>query len=90
MDIWDTLIATYGLIISPIAGIRLVKLRMDTGLKRGKDMLFYLLFGFTNMAITYYTIMILPEGHWLTWWAGLILLFYLCVYGATQYQYPIR
>ena len=52
MDIWDTLIATYGLIISPIAGIRLVKLRMDTGLKRGKDMLFYLLFGFTNMAIT--------------------------------------
>lgn len=88
MNIWDTLIATYGLVISLIAGVRLVKLRIDTGLNRGKDMLFYLLFGFTNIAITFYTLMILPEDHWLTWWAMLILLFYFCVYGATKYHYP--
>jgi hypothetical protein len=85
MDIWDIFIAFYGLVISPIAGVRLVKLRWDTGLKRGKDMLFYLLFGLTNLAITFYTTTILPEGHWLNWWAGAIILFYICVYGATRY-----
>ena len=81
MDIWETFIAIYGLVISPISGFFLVKWRMRDGLKTGKDLFLYLLIGFLNMATTSYTMFILPEGSGLTLWAFIILFLYMVTYG---------
>ena len=61
MDIYEIIIATYGLVVSPIAGIRLFKLRLKTQLKSAKDFLTYLVVGIVNASITLYTVTLLPE-----------------------------
>jgi len=85
MDIWELLIATYGLIASPISGVYFFKLRLKTGLKRAKDFWGYFLFGIVNVGITIYTVTVLPEGSWLTYWGYLIIFLYFIAYGQSPY-----
>lgn len=84
MDIWDTLIIIYGLVISPIMGVRYLKWRVNGGIKSFRDMLVYLVIGFGNGAATFFTIFLLPEGSWLIYPAALIVLFYIVVYAHTK------
>ena len=90
MDIWETFIAIYGLVISPISGFFLVKWRMNGGLKTGKDLFVYLLIGFVNMASTFYTMFILPEGSLLTIWAFIINFLYFVAYGVHPLTIDVR
>lgn len=89
METWEIAVASYGLIFSPIAGFKLVKFRMDGGMETFRGLMIYLLAGFFNMFITGFTLTILPEDSWLIYWGALIILFYITVYGAPQYNIPM-
>jgi len=84
MDNWDVFIITYGLLISPIMGVRFLKWRVNGGVKTMKDMLIYLIVGFGNGASTFFAIILLPEGSWLIYPAALILVLYVSAYAYTQ------
>ena len=90
MDIYEILIATYGLAISPISGIYFFKLRLKTGLKKAKDFWGYLLFGIINVSITIYTVTLLPEESLLTYWGGVIIILYIFGYGQSPYIQRFR
>ena len=86
MDIWDMLIVIYGLVISPIAGVRLVKMRWKTDLKEAKSFWIYLLYGLTILAITMYSTY-LVMGHYpvLIIWGYIVIFGYIVVYGAPKH-----
>lgn len=90
MNNWEVFIIAYGLIISPIMGVRFLKWRVNGGVKTFKDMLIYLLVGFGNAASTFFALIFLPEGSWLTYPAMLILLLYVSAYAYTQVNVNMR
>lgn len=81
MSVWDYILVSYGLVIAPLAGIRLIMWRAKGGIKSFREMLIYLLAGIINIGATFFTILILPEGNWLQHLAIVIFILSVCAYG---------
>jgi hypothetical protein len=90
MEPWEILISSYGLVLSPMIGIRMLIKRFNGSFKSYSGMFFYLLVGIVNIGLTIFTLIILPGDSWLRFLAILILLFYLGVFGAPQIQRDLK
>lgn len=84
MNILELITATYGLVISPIVGFRLVKWRVYGGVSSFGKFILYLFVGLTNAAAIVLTFLVLPEGSWLKLLAMVILILFIGAYSYTQ------